>query len=76
MKIKGNIWRALFRIFQDKWDDLSYWLEEFNEKTGAWEPTGVNINDHGCQSGPLGKYLDFTLKGLMNDKPYVALNTH
>ena len=35
---------------------MSYWLEEFNKKTGEWEPTGVSVNDHGCQSGPLGKY--------------------
>ena len=40
----------------NKWDDLSYWTEEFNSKTGNWEPTGVNKNDPGCKSGPLGKF--------------------
>ncbi|EJK75750.1 hypothetical protein THAOC_02517, partial [Thalassiosira oceanica] len=40
----------------DNWDDMSPWLQEWNKKTGQWKPTGVGIDDPGCQSGPLGKY--------------------
>lgn len=53
----------------DGWDDMSPWLQEWNKKLGEWKPTGVEINDPGCQSGPLGKHNTLHYGTCVEGKP-------
>merc|ERR1712157_151110 len=40
----------------NNWNDMIFWLQEYNKKREAWEDTGVEIDDPGCQSGSVGKF--------------------